>query len=81
MPDDARDILALYDWTAGGDCFRCARKGVDTTEVDEITPRSGERVTLLACQRCVVILERQRARSAQRDGEPYTPGRLRARQP
>lgn len=81
MPDDARDILALYDWTAGGDCFRCARKGVDTTEVDEITPRSGDPVALLACQRCVVILERERATNAKRGGQSYTPGRLRSRQP
>jgi hypothetical protein len=76
MPDDAEKILALYDWTAG-DCFRCARRNVDTTEVDEITPRSGKPTPLRACQSCVLILERELARSAERSGEAYTPGRLR----
>lgn len=81
MPDATdNDVLALYPWQPG-DCFRCAREGVDTTEVDEITPRSGEPVALRACQRCVIILERARARSAQRAGGTYTPGRLRTRQP
>lgn len=81
MPDAKdNDVLALYPWQPG-DCFRCARKNVDTTEVDEITPRSGERVALRACKWCVLTLERERAKGAQRDGETYTPGRLKIRRP
>lgn len=81
MPDATdNDVLVLYPWQPG-DCFRCARKRVDTTEVDEITPRSGEPVPLRACQRCVLALERERARNAERGGETYTPGRLAARRP
>lgn len=79
MPDATdNDVLALYPWHPGN-CFRCARKGVDTTEVDEITPRAGEPVELRACKWCVAFLEREREKSAQRSGGTYTPGRLRVR--
>lgn len=59
------DVLSRYSW-ACGDCFRCARRAVPTALVDELTVRSGERHGLRACRRCVLLIEQERSREAER---------------
>lgn len=58
-------ILNCYSWSCG-DCFRCAQAAVPTAVVDELTVRSGERHALRACRGCVLLMELERAREAER---------------
>jgi hypothetical protein len=75
MERDNDEILALYNWQTG-DCFRCAKVGVDTTLIAIIRPPSDGTQEVRACRACVLDLEAMRQRAAVRTGRPYTPGRL-----
>jgi hypothetical protein len=72
MEDDA--ILALYEW-APGNCFRCARTGLDTTSVKRIDTPAGVRYDVRACRDCVLAIEGERKRQAEEAGQEYVPGR------
>lgn len=72
---DRREILALYEW-AIGDCFRCARTGVLTTRFCELDTPIGDCYALRACESCILQLEEERRRYADRHGCEYEPGRL-----
>lgn len=69
------EILGLYKWQTG-DCFRCARAGVDVTPIGEIDTPIGDCYSIAACRCCVLNLERERRFHAARTGEEYVPGRL-----
>lgn len=75
MVMDRRDILALYEW-ATGDCFRCAQAGVGTTYLGELNPPGGGHYEIRICQECVLELEEERQRYAERKGYEYEPGKL-----
>lgn len=74
------EILALYDWSAGG-CFRCATVDTPTTLIDAINTRCGDSYEVRACQQCVLAIEEERSTYAARTGGSYTPGRLGVRRP
>lgn len=74
MPSE-EDVLARYTW-ATGQCFRCARRDVDTTKVGEITAQSREVVPVRACGGCVLDLEAERRRVSERKGIAYRPGHV-----
>ncbi|MGW0032144.1 hypothetical protein ACWDXD_20240 [Streptomyces sp. NPDC003314] len=73
MTPDA--ILALYDWTTGA-CFRCGRTDLFVTRVDEIVTPGGELYELSSCGACVLVMEEERRRFAERRGRTYEPGSL-----
>ena len=73
MTPDA--ILALYEW-AIGTCFRCGEVDVFVTRIDEIVTPRGERYELSACGACVLNLEEERRRYAERKGIAYQAGGL-----
>ncbi|MFV8127564.1 hypothetical protein [Streptomyces syringium] len=75
---DRHEIIALYTWAVGS-CFRCARRDVDTTLLDVIDTPIGDRYEIRGCQLCVLVLEEERRRYAERRGEGYAPGHLGAR--
>lgn len=68
-------ILAFYDWEVGS-CFRCGIAGAYTTRLDEITTPSGATYVLRACGCCVLELEEERRRCAERRSTEYRPGLL-----
>lgn len=70
------EILALYEW-APGDCFRCAATGVDTTLIADIATPIGTCYPVCACRNCVIDLEQERLRYAERTGGEYVAGLLR----
>ena len=72
---DSEAILGLYQWKPGA-CFQCARNGVDTTVIDVLFPKDGDRQEIRACRVCVLILEGERQQDARRRGEPYEPGHV-----
>ncbi|MEU1663519.1 hypothetical protein ABZ547_07885 [Streptomyces sparsogenes] len=72
---DRREILALYEW-APGNCFRCARTDTPTTHLDELDPPAGGHYEARVCEECVLELEDERRRYAERVGSEYKPGRL-----
>lgn len=78
MTPDA--ILARYRWVAGT-CFRCGGVDVFVTLIDEIVTPRGERYPLSACGGCVLHLEDERRRYADRKGLTYEPGTLGQAQP
>jgi len=69
------DVLSYYDWQPGN-CFKCARQKVPTTPVSRVTAQCGKRYTVRACQQCLLEMEAQRKRAAERKGEEYMPGRV-----
>jgi len=73
---DGEEILALYEW-APGTCFRCARTGIDSTLVEVLHPKTSPPQPIRACRACLLTLEGERRLTAQRKGEPYTPGGVR----
>ncbi|MEU6960329.1 hypothetical protein [Streptomyces chrestomyceticus] len=68
-------VLNLYQW-ADGDCFRCASRSVLTTLLGEVLAPIGDVYQIRACQTCVLAMEEERRRHAQRHGLPYRPGGL-----
>lgn len=66
-------ILALYDWMVG-DCFRCARTSLDVADIAEIETPAGKQYAVAACRSCILALEDERRRRAERLGAPYRPG-------
>ncbi|MCQ8830382.1 hypothetical protein [Streptomyces malaysiensis] len=72
---DRGEILSLYAW-ATGTCFRCAKTGTPTILLAEITPPAGDHYEVRVCERCVLELEDERRRYAERTGREYKPGRL-----
>lgn len=75
MLSDDDEILGLYQWQTGT-CFKCAHTGIDTTRLREITTRAGVRYDVRACRDCVLALEGERRRIAEKQGREYVPGRL-----
>lgn len=73
MTPDA--LLSLYEWQAGV-CFRCAQEEVYVTRIDRIVTPSGDTYELAACGACVLDLELERQRYAERTGRGYRPGSL-----
>ncbi|MFE0647519.1 hypothetical protein ACFVZH_02865 [Streptomyces sp. NPDC059534] len=73
MTPDA--ILALYEWVIGA-CFRCGDANLFVTPIDAVVTPRGERYPLAACGGCVLDMEEERRRFAERKGEKYHPGRL-----
>lgn len=73
MTPDA--LLALYEWKAGT-CFRCAQRDVHVTPIGHIRTPSGDTYNLTACGVCVLELELERQRYADRRGLDYQPGSL-----
>lgn len=69
------EILALYEWTLG-DCFRCALTHLHVTRIDTITTPAGHDYVLDACGSCVLAMEEERRRHAERRGARYEPGEL-----
>lgn len=68
-------IAGLYTWTSG-DCFRCADIGILVTRLAQIDTPLGDRYQVQACRRCVLAMEDERRRYAERTGGEYMPGRL-----
>jgi hypothetical protein len=68
----AEDVVAAYEWETGA-CYRCGRVGCPTAAVGTLQQESGT-VQVRACERCTLLLERERERAAQRYGWPYSPG-------
>ncbi len=77
---DRGEILSLYAW-ATANCFRCAKTDTPTTLLAEITPPAGNRYEVRVCERCVLELEDERRRYAERTRREYKPGRLGRREP
>lgn len=75
LSDDGDMTLGLYEW-ATGDCFRCALTGVDTTHLGEINTPLGCRYEVRGCRDCVLYMECEQRRLAERRGGEYYPGRL-----
>lgn len=69
------EVLSYYEWQPG-DCFKCAGREVPTTPAGRITPQSGTAHTVRACQKCILEMEAQRQRAAERRGERYEPGQI-----
>lgn len=72
---DRGEVLALYEW-APGNCFRCAQTDVPTTRICQLDTPIGDCYELCACERCILELEEERRRYADRHGSEYEPGRL-----
>ncbi|GAA0454441.1 hypothetical protein ACFQ2B_28040 [Streptomyces stramineus] len=72
---DRDEIIALYVW-APGSCFRCARREVDSAKLGTIDTPIGDRYEIRACRSCILDLEKERQRQADRRGENYEPGQL-----
>lgn len=72
---DRREILALYEW-AIGDCFRCAQTGALTARFCELDTPIGDCYELRACEQCILQLEEEGRRDADKHGREYQPGRL-----
>lgn len=72
---DDEEILSLYEWT-NGTCFRCARTDLDTTRIRQIDTPIGVHYDVRACRDCILDLEAQRKRHAERTGHKYVPGQL-----
>ncbi|MFF6847184.1 hypothetical protein [Streptomyces antimycoticus] len=72
---DRGEILGLYEWAIGV-CFRCATANTATTHLGEIDPPAGDHYDIRACEKCLVELEEERRRYAERTGREYTPGQL-----
>lgn len=68
-------ILNAYDWRRG-DCFRCARTRITATSLGMIVTELGDRYEVRACRACVLHLEAEARRQAERDGREYKPGQL-----
>lgn len=68
-------VLALYEWRIGS-CFRCADTDVYVTPIGDVTTPAGDAYNLAACGGCVLTLERERQRHAERRGLTYRPGSL-----
>lgn len=68
-------VLAAYGW-AIGDCFKCAKDGALTTQIGKITAPNGDRYVVRACEACVVAMEEERRRWAERRGHGYQPGSI-----
>ncbi|WJD95556.1 hypothetical protein [Streptomyces antimycoticus] len=77
---DRGEILSLYKW-ATANCFRCAKTNTNATLLAEITPPAGDRYEVRVCERCVLELEQERRRYAERTGRKCAPGRLGRREP
>jgi hypothetical protein len=73
MTPDA--ILACYSWVKGS-CFRCGAAELFVTSMDEVVTPRGERYELAACGSCILRLEEERRRFAERTGVAYQPGGL-----
>lgn len=72
---DTAALLALYDW-APGRCFRHPELGeVETAHLKQLHPRRGPAQDVRACKACVLELETERRRAAERAGREYQPGR------
>lgn len=69
------EILALYQW-ATGSCFRCARTDLPTTLLGEIDTPIGTHYEVRACKDCILDLEMEQLRLAERRGREYVPGQL-----
>jgi hypothetical protein len=74
MTPDA--LLSLYEWKAAGTCFRCAQREVYVTPIGHITTPSGDEYELAACGACLLDLELERQRYADRRRLDYRPGSL-----
>lgn len=72
---DDRHITSLYRWEPGS-CFRCARTDLDTTRISEINTRAGVKYDVRACRDCILELEAEQQRRAERAGREYVPGTL-----
>jgi hypothetical protein len=73
---DPAALFALYEWTAGI-CFRHPEQGeIQTTHLVTLHPRTGEELDIRGCRDCVLLLEGQRERAANRSGDAYQPGQL-----
>lgn len=72
---DRREILAHYQW-ATGECFKCARSAVRTTRLGALCPPSGGHYEIRVCEECILELEDERRRHAERGGRKYEPGAL-----
>lgn len=73
---DGQQILHLYRWQQGI-CFRHPSRGqVPTAHVETIRPAAGGVQDVRACADCVLDMERSRKAAAEREGRPYSPGRL-----
>lgn len=71
-PTSVEAILAAYEWRAGR-CFKCGAANVPTAPVGEL-PQCAGAVAVSACKPCVLRLEQDRERAAERYGWPYAPG-------
>jgi hypothetical protein len=69
------EILACYPWSIGV-CFRCGNRDLFVTPMDEVVTPRGDRYELAACGSCILQLEEERRRFAERRGFPYQPGTL-----
>lgn len=58
-------VLGSYSWVWGS-CFRCADERILTAFVDELPTPTGELHVLRACRRCILLIEQERAREAER---------------
>jgi hypothetical protein len=73
---DGEEILPLYPWESGT-CFRHPQAGeVDTTCIAVLRPQHGDAREIRACRACVLAMECDRRRAAERAGLKYEPGRL-----
>lgn len=73
---DGEEILPLYPW-GSGTCFRHPQAGeVDTTCIAVLRPQCGPAREIRACRACVLAMEHDRRRAAERSGLEYTPGPL-----
>lgn len=68
-------ILNAYDWQVG-DCFKCARTRIASTPLGAIVTELGDHYEIHACRACVLQLEAEARRQAERDGRAYKPGQL-----
>lgn len=71
-----RQILDLYTWETGV-CFRHPGEGRQPTAyLRTIHPAAGGAEELRACRGCVVALEAEKCRAAERAGIHYRPGTI-----
>lgn len=77
MTNDS-SIIDLYDWETGA-CFRCARTNLPTTHLHALQVENGDIYQIRACETCILQLEADRRRAAERCGQSYRPGRLMCR--
>lgn len=69
------EIEGLYQW-APGPCFKCGHGEVLTTRLGQIDTPAGVRYDVRACLACVLDLEHERERHAERARLTYAPGQL-----